>query len=76
MNRAASGNVKNLEPEMTDVGAATGERAPGAAAESVPGAAHRVARSTSRQPRGKPLLALLVGFALGYAASLWDSRRR
>jgi hypothetical protein len=76
MNRAASGNVKNLELETTEIGAATGGRAPGAAAESVPGAPHRAARSTSRQTRGKPLLALLAGFALGYAASLWDSRRR
>lgn len=95
MNRAGSGNAKNLELEMTEAGTATGERArsapsairtaavrarktgrPGAAAASVLDAGDRPARSASRQIRGKPLMTLLVGFALGYGASLWDSRRR
>jgi len=49
---------------------------PGAAAASVLDAADRPARSASRQIRGKPMMALLVGFALGYGASLWASHRR
>ena len=48
----------------------------GAAADSVLDAGGRATRSVSRQIRGKPLMTLLVGFALGYAASLWDSHRR
>jgi hypothetical protein len=43
----------------------------GGVAEDVVDAGRRATRSVSRQIDEKPLMAVLVGFALGYVASLW-----
>jgi hypothetical protein len=43
----------------------------GGVAEDVVDAGRRATRSVSRQIGEKPLIAVLVGFALGYVAGLW-----
>jgi hypothetical protein len=43
----------------------------GGVAQDVVDAGRRAARSVSRQTDERPLIAVLVGFALGYVASLW-----
>ena len=43
----------------------------GGVASSVVDAGRRATRSVSRQIDERPLIAILVGFALGYVASLW-----
>jgi hypothetical protein len=43
----------------------------GGVAEDVVDAGRRATRSVSRQIGKKPLIAVLVGFALGYVAGLW-----
>jgi ElaB/YqjD/DUF883 family membrane-anchored ribosome-binding protein len=43
-------------------------------AEDVVDAGRRATRSVSRQIGEKPLIAVLVGFALGYVAGLWIQR--
>jgi hypothetical protein len=43
----------------------------GGTAEDVVDAGRRATRSVSRQIGEKPLIAVLVGFALGYGAGLW-----
>jgi hypothetical protein len=47
----------------------------GGVAEDVVGAGRRATRSVSRQIDERPLIAVLVGFALGYVAALWISGR-
>jgi ElaB/YqjD/DUF883 family membrane-anchored ribosome-binding protein len=46
----------------------------GAMAEDVVDAGRRASRSVSQQIHGKPLMAVLVGFALGCVAGLWINR--
>lgn len=46
----------------------------GAVAEHVVDTGCRATRSVSRQIHGKPLMAVLVGFVLGYVAGLWTGR--
>jgi hypothetical protein len=43
----------------------------GGVAEDVVDAGRRATKSVSRQIGEKPLIAVLVGFALGYVAGLW-----
>ena len=43
----------------------------GGVAKDVVDAGRRATRSVSRQIDERPLIAILVGFALGYVASLW-----
>ena len=46
----------------------------GGVAEDVVDAGRRATRSVSRQIDERPLIAVLIGFALGYIASLWIHR--
>jgi hypothetical protein len=80
MSDRSSDNVRNLETRVTEAGEAIGERvrsataataAAAGVADDVVDAGRRASQSVSRQIDEKPLMAVLVGFALGYVASLW-----
>jgi ElaB/YqjD/DUF883 family membrane-anchored ribosome-binding protein len=67
---AAAGQAKKV---LGDAGEAAQEAwsQAGGVAEDVVDAGRRATRSVSRQIGEKPLIAVLVGFALGYVAGLW-----
>jgi len=67
---AAAGQARKL---MSDVGEGPQQAwsQAGGVAEDVVDAGRRATRSVLRQIDEKPLVAVLVGFALGYVASLW-----
>src|ERR1700730_9030193 len=67
---AAVGQAKEVLSDAGEAAQQAWSRASGAA-EDVADAGRRVTRSVSRQIDEKPLVAVLVGFALGYVASLW-----
>ena len=67
---AAVGQAKRVLSDAGDAAQQAWSQASGAA-EDVVDAGRRVTRSVSRQIDEKPLVAVLVGFALGYVASLW-----
>jgi hypothetical protein len=77
MNHKSADNVRNLEARVAE---ATGARvcsataataAAAGVADDVIDAGRRASQSVSRQIDEKPLMAVLVGVALGYVASLW-----
>jgi ElaB/YqjD/DUF883 family membrane-anchored ribosome-binding protein len=67
---AAAGQAKKV---LGDAGEAAQEAwsQAGGVAEDVADAGRRATRSVSRQIGENPLIAVLVGFALGYLAGLW-----
>ena len=67
---AAAGQAKKV---LGDAGEAAQEAwsQAGGVAEDVVDAGRRATRSVSQQIGEKPLIAVLVGFALGYVAGLW-----
>jgi hypothetical protein len=58
MTEKSSDNVRNLQARVTEAGEALGERVQSATAATASAAE-------------RPLMVALVGFALGYLASLW-----
>jgi hypothetical protein len=72
---AAAGQAKEV---LDDVGEAAQQAwsQAGVVAEDVVDAGHRATRSVSRQIGDNPLIAVLVGCALGYAAGWWIHGRR
>jgi hypothetical protein len=67
---AAAGQAKKV---LSDAGEAAQQAwsQAGGVAEDVVDAGRRATRSVSRQIDEKPLTAVLIGFTLGYLASLW-----
>jgi len=67
---AAAGQAKKV---LSDAGEAAQQAwsQAGGVAEDVVDAGRRATKSVSRQIDENPLLAVLIGFALGYVASLW-----
>ena len=67
---AAAGQAKKV---LSDAGEAAQQAwsQAGGVAEDVVDAGRRATRSVSRQIDERPLIAVLVGFALGYVAALW-----
>jgi ElaB/YqjD/DUF883 family membrane-anchored ribosome-binding protein len=67
---AAAGQAKKV---LSDAGEAAQQAwsQAGGVAEDVVDAGRSATRSVSRQIGEKPLIAVLVGFALGYVAGLW-----
>jgi cell division septum initiation protein DivIVA len=72
---AAAGQAKKVLGDAGDAAQQAWSKA-SAVAEDVVDAGRRGARSVSRQIDEKTLMAVLVGFALGYVASLWIHGRR
>jgi ElaB/YqjD/DUF883 family membrane-anchored ribosome-binding protein len=72
---AAAGQAKKV---LDDAGEATQQAwsQAGAVAEDVVDAGHRATRFVSRQIGENPLIAVLVGCALGYVAGWWIHGRR
>ena len=67
---ATAGRTKTV---LSDAGEAAQQAwsQAGGVAEDVVDAGHRATKSVSRQIDENPLLAVLIGFALGYVASFW-----
>jgi hypothetical protein len=79
---AAAGQAQKIVQDATEATAVAVGQAKkvlsdaGEVAEDVVDAGRRATRSVSRQIDEKSLMAVLVGFALGYVASLWIHGRR
>jgi len=67
---AVAGQAKKVLGDAGEVAQQAWSQA-GGVAEDVVDAGRRATRSVSRQIGEKPLIAVLVGFALGYVAGLW-----
>jgi ElaB/YqjD/DUF883 family membrane-anchored ribosome-binding protein len=67
---AAAGQAKKALGDASDAAQQAWSQA-GGVAEDVVDAGRRATRSVSRQIGEKPLIAVLVGFALGFVAGLW-----
>jgi hypothetical protein len=72
---AAAGQAKKVLDDAGETAQQAWSQA-GAVAEDVVDAGHRATRSVSRQIGDNPLIAVLVGCALGYAAGWWIHGRR
>ena len=74
---AAAGQAQKIVEDAAAATAAAAGQAKkvlsdaGGVAQDVVDAGRRATRSVSRQIDERPLIAVLVGFALGYVASLW-----
>jgi hypothetical protein len=67
---AAAGQAKKVLGDAGEAAQQVWSQA-GGVAENVVDAGRRATRSVSRQIGETPLIAVLVGFALGYVAGLW-----
>ena len=67
---AAAGQAKKVLGDAGEAAQQAWSQA-GGVAEDIVDAGRRATRSVSRQIGEKPLIAILVGFALGYVAGLW-----
>ena len=70
---AAAGQARKMLGDANEAAQQARVQA-GAVAEHVVDTGCRATKSVSRQIHGKPLMAVLVGFALGYVAGLWTGR--
>jgi hypothetical protein len=75
---AAAGQAQKIVEDAAAAAAGQAKKVLGDAggvAKDVVDAGRRATRSVSRQIDERPLIAVLVGFALGYVAALWINRR-
>jgi hypothetical protein len=75
---AAAGRAQKIVEDAAAAAAGQAKKVlsdAGGVAENVVDAGRRATRSVSRQIDERPLIAVLVGFALGYVAALWINGR-